>query len=136
MAAKRSTGLTARQERAVAALLEHPTPAAAAAAAGVPERTLRHWRANCPEFNAALEAARRSVWRHALCRMANLAGTAVDTLERNMACVANTADARRSAVEVRSAATLLQHLRDHELADLAERVAALEAAGRPPGGPP
>jgi hypothetical protein len=48
--------LTAKQERALAALVTQPTQAAAAAAAGVDSRTLRRYLAD-PDFQAAYKAA-------------------------------------------------------------------------------
>lgn len=128
MATAKSKALTAKQIVAVEALLTHPTIAAAATAASVPERTLRHWR-KTPEFRAALDEARREAWSHALARLGNLAGKAVSTLDRAMDCAALCLNVRATSVEVRAANAALSQLAVAELAELSARVAALETRG-------
>ncbi len=71
--------LNAKHERAILALLETPCLAAAAEKAGVDVSTLRHWRKK-PEFQEALEEARREVFDGSLCRLQAGFGKAVDAL--------------------------------------------------------
>lgn len=52
--------LTRHQDRAIAALLEHPTITAAAKASGIAETTLRRW-LKLPGFASAYAAARRGI---------------------------------------------------------------------------
>lgn len=52
--------LTRHQEKAIAALLEHPTITAAAKASGIAETTLRRW-LKLPGFASAYAAARRGI---------------------------------------------------------------------------
>ena len=73
------TRLNAKHERAIVALLETPCLAAAAEKTGVDASTLRHWRKK-PEFQEALEEARREVFDGALCRLQAGVGTAADVL--------------------------------------------------------
>ena len=54
--------LTPKQLAAVEALMLAPSIQEAAARAGVPESTLRRWRAQ-PDFQAALKAASYELWQ-------------------------------------------------------------------------
>ena len=116
-------GVTPRQERAVAALLQEPTVTRAAAAAGVGERTIRRWLAE-PAFRAAVLAARREAFGHAIGLTQRYAPVAVATLVRVMQD-----DTVHASAKVTAAAVLLRFGREGiELDDLAERVEALERA--------
>ena len=114
------TGKTRKREQAIAALLEHPTIAAAASAVGIGEKTLRRWLAE-PEFQADYRAARERAVRMAVGRLQGLRSTATETLHRAMTCGTPT-------TEVRAAVAVIEHgFKGAELVDLAERVAALES---------
>lgn len=115
-----SKQLSARQEKALAALLAGPTHKAAAATAGVSEATLRRWLQQ-PEFKAAYRQARLNVLEHAVGRLQQVAGKAVDALERNLDC-------GNPTVEVRAALGVIEqaHKGRHEL-DWEQRWQELEA---------
>lgn len=76
MAAK----LNPRQRKAVVALLEEPTVAAAAQAAGVTENTLFRWLDRDEDFAGAIREARKCAVERAVGRLANAAVDAVETL--------------------------------------------------------
>ncbi len=95
--------LKARQEQAVLVLLETPTIAAAANKIGVNESTLRRWRAD-PEFQQAMEEARRDAFGDALCRLQAGAGKAVDAL---LAVVDD--DQAKPSARISAARALLEH---------------------------
>src|SRR5688500_1905615 len=77
--------LEAKQEQAIAALLEERTQADAAAKVGISERGLRNWLAD-ETFLAAYRQARRQVVEHALARLQHASGEAVETLRSNLSC--------------------------------------------------
>lgn len=109
------------RDAAVAALLTHPTHAAAAAAAGIGLSTLTRWLQD-PAFAAAVREARRRTLEQALGTLSAATAEAVETLR---ACLG----AEGEAVRVRAAVAILEHaLRGGEVSDLEERIAALEAA--------
>ena len=120
-------GLTARQGRAVEALLRESSAARAAAVAGVAERTLRRWTGE-PAFRAALSRARREAFGHAVGLTQRYAAAAVEALAAVMQDPASAPSAR-----VTAAAVLLRFGREGlELDDLAGRVERLEdQAGGP-----
>ena len=119
-------GLTARQDRALQALLQEPTIARAAATAGVGERSLRRWLQD-PTFRGALLTARREAFGHAIGLTQKYAPVAVATLVKVMQDTTVHASAK-----VTAAAVLLRFGREGiELDDLAERVEALEQAMPP-----
>jgi hypothetical protein len=93
--------LTRKQEQAVAALLQHATIRAAAAAVPVNERTLREWM-RTPAFNVAYGRARQELLDFAVGRMQAATGTAVDTL------VAVAKDGAKDGDRVRAAVALLE----------------------------
>ena len=114
-------GLTAKQAKAVEALLAEPTIARAAAVAGSNERTLRRW-LRLAQFRAALLRARREAFGQAIGLTQKYAAHAVVALVK----VLNDAAAPPSA-KVTAAAVVLRFGREGlELDDLAERVDALE----------
>lgn len=114
--------LTARQEKAIVALLAEPTIARAATAAGVGERTLHKW-IRQPDFGAAYRRARREAFAQAIAGAHRLAAAAVQTLARIMLDTAAPYPSR-----VAAASALLRFSREAiELDDIAGRVEALEA---------
>lgn len=120
--------LTRRMEAAIAALLTQPTLATAAAACGVGEATLFRWLQR-PEFRSAYQAARREALAGAIGVLPAAAGDAVATLLRNLTC-------GQPGVEVRAASVILETAgKWHELVDLEQRLAMLEAQQRPQEGP-
>jgi len=71
--------LTAKQERAIIALLSASTIGAAAAAAGIGERTLFRWLSE-PTFQDSYQQARRQAFDRAAGRLQVIATKAVDAL--------------------------------------------------------
>ena len=112
-----------RRDRLIAALLTAPTHEAAAAAAGVDPSTLRRY-LRTPGFVRAYRAARRRLVEAAVGRLQQVAGKAVDALERNLTC-------GRPGDEIRAAVAVLEHCqKGMELLDLADRLREVEAALR------
>jgi hypothetical protein len=103
----------------VEALLGHPTRRAACAAAGVPERTLRHWFRHRPVFVREYQARRREMYDQVVEAAARLALSALATLGRNMSCGIRPA-------ENRAAIAILEVAREARDADLDARLADLE----------
>jgi len=111
--------LTRNQEKAVAALLAHPSIAAAARAVGVSEKTLDNW-LKLPRFRKAFDAVRRQALTDALGDLQRVVGEAVETLKRNLTC-------GLASVEVKAAGQVLtQVVRCTEFLEIKERVEALE----------
>jgi hypothetical protein len=115
--------LTARQRRAIQALMTATSVVEAAKSANVGERTLYRWLKD-PLFAAELKAATKAAIDATIRRMATLSVAATGTLAKVMA------DAEAAAgVKVRAADVILSRLPDwRELAQLEERLAALEEA--------
>jgi hypothetical protein len=107
-----------RREAALAALLTERTLAAAAAKAGLAERTLKGWLAE-PTFAAAYAGARQEVLRGTVVALAVASGKAVDTL------VALLEDHNPHARARAAVALLTLHLRCTEVLDLAGQVEEL-----------
>ena len=120
--------LTARQEKAIAALLSEPTVEKAAAKVGVGLRTLHTW-LHDPTFADAYRAARREAVGQAIARLQQVSSAAVTVLETVM----NDGD-EKGATRVAAAKTVLETaIRAVELEDLAARLSELEARlGRQP----
>jgi hypothetical protein len=113
--------LSRNQERAIAALLVHPTMLAAAAAAGVGEVTLWRW-LQIPEFKEQYRLARREAVSQAVGHLQGACSVAVVALTDISQDVNCPASARVSA-----ARTVLElALKGVELEDLAVRVEELE----------
>lgn len=113
--------LSRNQERAIAALLVHPTMAKAAAAAGVGEVTLWRW-LQIPEFKEQYRLARREAVSQAVGHLQGACSVAVVALTDVAQDVSCPASARVSA-----ARTVLElALKGVELEDLAVRVEELE----------
>lgn len=113
--------LTAKQARAVLAMLEHPTLKDAAAAVGVGETTLWRWSQNS-EFKTAYMDARREAVRQSIAHLQNATGEAVTCL-RDVMKSAKASDAAKVSA---ARAVLEMAMKSVELEDLAERVATLE----------
>lgn len=115
--------LSARQERAVEALLAHPTICAAAKAAGIGESTLRRW-CDDPHFQAAHQEARARLLESVITGLQSASTVAVATLREVM----ETARLHPSA-RVSAARTILEMmLRSRELLEIERRLTALEEA--------
>ena len=113
--------LSRNQERAISALLVHPTMAKAAAAAGVGEVTLWRWM-QIPEFKEQYRLARREAVSQAVGHLQGACSVAVVALTDISQYVNSPASARVSA-----ARTVLElALKGVELEDLAVRVEELE----------
>jgi hypothetical protein len=115
--------VTAKQERAIVALLNEQTVGRAATAARVGERTLYRWLRD-PAFSHAYRRARREAFGQAIALTQRYAPVAVNTLAQIMMD-----DAAPASSKVAAATTLLRLGREGiELDDLAARVEALEEA--------
>ena len=113
--------LSRNQERAIAALLIHPTMLAAAATAGVGEVTLWRW-LQIPEFKEQYRLARREAVSQAVGHLQSACSVAVLALTDICQDVNSPASARVSAAK-----TVLElALKGVELEDLAVRVEELE----------
>ncbi|MBX3316464.1 MAG: hypothetical protein KF902_06315 [Phycisphaeraceae bacterium] len=137
MATRRSSsGLTTTQEKAILALLDEPTVAHAAKAAGVGRRTMYRWMDD-PNFSKAFRKARRESFSQAMAASQKFAPVAVQVLAKIMADTSAPMSSRVSA-----ATALLKFSRESiELDDLATRVDDLErsmkeASSTPPVPPP
>ena len=114
--------LTAKQEKAVVALLTENSIASAAQKAGVSEKTLFRWLKDDP-FKASYRDARREVVTQAVSQISQTTGKAVATLR----AVCDDGDAPAGA-RVSAAKTLLDMaFRGVEIDDLAARVETLES---------
>lgn len=107
--------LSDKQQKAVIELLQQPSIAKAADAAGVGRSTLYLWLKQ-PDFAEAYRAARSEALSHATARLQQAASGAVDTLDR----LASNQNAPASA-QVAAASKIL------EFAYRADRLAEIEA---------
>ena len=115
--------MTAKQEKAIAALLNEATITAAAANVGVGERTLQTWLGE-DRFAEAYRTARRAAGTQAIARLQQVSSAAVSVLVRVMA-----SSETPPATRVAAAKTVLEMaVRAVELEDLEARIALLEAA--------
>ncbi len=117
------SGLSAKQETAVAALLTEATIGGAAAKVGVTERTLHRW-LDDPDFAEAYRAARREAVQQAISRLQQVSTHAVTVLLSLMADQTVAPGVRLWAAEK----VLDLALRTVELEDLQQRIEALEQA--------
>ena len=116
-------GLTPQQEQCVIALLNEPTIAKAAVAAGVTDRTVYRWMDE-PAFSRVYRKARREGFSQAIGMAQKYAPHAVQTLMKMIADTATPA-----AVRATCCAMLLKFSRDSiELDDMQARLEALEAS--------
>lgn len=119
--------LSARQRRAIGAILSTSTLAGAATEAHVSRKTLYRWLA-LPTFQAALQAAQGDALGVVMARLSGLLGKALDVIGAGL-------DDTNATRQLRAAALILGHYAGlAEFIDLASRVAALEAQGVNRGG--
>jgi HEAT repeat protein len=111
--------VTAKQHRAIAALLTTRTVQEAAAEAGVGERTLYRWMGDAA-FRVAYSTASHERLAETIGRLRAVAGEAVETLRTALQDTS-------ASVRVRAAVALLDTAVKVEVDDLAQRVEDLEA---------
>ncbi len=117
-----SQTLTAKQARAIKALLEEPTTTAAAAAAKVSVPTIFRWLAN-PTFSAAYREARSRLVETALTRLQSASSDAVKTLRATL-----TDPLAQPSVRVSAARAILEFsLKAREMMEFEERLERLES---------
>jgi Helix-turn-helix of insertion element transposase len=116
-----TTGLTRKQEDAIAALLSQRSVDEAARSAGVSVRTLWRW-LQLPEFLYAYRKARRDTFSQSVARLQQASTAAVSTLLKIMVDINAPAASR-----VRAADCVLNHARSAiEVEDIEVRVSELE----------
>ena len=116
--------LTPKQEKAIVALLTHPTVEAAAAVLNISPATIYRWLQD-PAFDAAYRQARREAVRQAIARLQQVSGKAVDAL---LEVIDTEYTPAPPAVRVSAAKTILEFaLKAIEIEDLQARLEALEA---------
>ncbi len=116
----RVDNLDSKRQRAVIALLTHPTISKAAAAARMGESTLRRW-LRSPDFRVALRTAGREALEYAVSRLQDGTADAAEALRRNL-------KAGKPSERTRAAQVLLDAaFRGTEFLDLAGRLEAVEA---------
>ena len=117
----RTDSLSTRRKRALTALLSTPTIEGAAVKCGLSRRTLFRYLAD-PVFKAALRRQQDATVAAAVAALSGLAGSAIETLRDTL-----TDPEATPSVKVRAALGILEaRRRIAELADLADRVTALE----------
>ena len=115
--------LSARQQRAIAALLASKTVAEAAAAARVGERTLFRWLAEDAAFRAALSQAEGELLATTTRRLLGLQGQALEALEYLLT------RGESEGVRLRAAQVALElSLKLREQVSIEQRLQALEQA--------
>ena len=125
-----TSGLAAKQEKAILALLNHATIAKAAEQCGASEWTIRRWLREDPAFQGAYRAARREAFDQAIGLTQRYAGSAVQTLVKAMADP-NSPHATR----VNAAIAVLRFGREGTVIDdLTQRVEVLEGSLADGGG--
>jgi hypothetical protein len=123
--ARSGATLTAKQEKALSALLSEPSITKAAEKIGVNESTLRRWLGEAA-FDAAYRQARREAVGQAISRLQQVATHAVTVLLQVMADPKTPASVRVAA----ASKVLDLAIRAIELEDIEARLAALEEAQR------
>jgi len=119
-----SRGLNPSQQRALVALLQERSIAAAARQTGIGERTIRRWLHDDPDFQAELSQVRQQYLAHAATRLQSSASQAVQTLLDLLASKDHIEPGR--AALVRTALDFA--FRAGSYTDLAERLDDLEEA--------
>lgn len=113
------SGLTPKQEAALAALLCSPSISAAALKCGLAEKTIHRYLAD-RSFNRAFREARRSAVEHSLAVLQSATSEAVEALRRAMKC-------GKPTVETMAARAVLElGIRAVELGDVLERIDEIE----------
>jgi hypothetical protein len=116
------TGLSARQEAAIVALLDEPTLQRAATKSKIGVRTIKRWLDEDPKFIAAYRKARRIAFTQAISMCQRYAPNAVNILARVMADPQTPPN-----VKVTATSQVLKFGREGmELDDLAARVEVIE----------
>jgi hypothetical protein len=110
-----------KKEQAIAALLSHRSVEAAAGAVGINANTLPRWIKE-PEFAAAYEEARVTVFSQSIGRLQVASGAAVSTVLKIMLDPNVPAGSRLRAAEV----VLERAARADQMEDIEDRVAKLE----------
>lgn len=119
MTSTANTKLPHKQERAIAELLQQPSVVAAAAAAGVGEKTIRRWLKRS-DFRKAFQAAATEVLERAIGRLHKTTEAAVDVLNTSL-------ESQSEAIRVRVALGVFDRvLRAKELLELEQRLSDLE----------
>lgn len=115
--------VNAKQRRLIVSLLSEATQAKALESAGVSFSTLARWRKE-PAFAAALAEARRDIFTDGYNRLLSEQGANLDVMARLR-------DAEAEGTQLRAAVaweqSLVRRFELAELADLEQRIAALEA---------
>ena len=111
--------LTAKQSRAVLALMQARSVDGAAKLAGVGARTLHRW-LDDPDFQAAIDAAQSAALDAALRRLAELTGHALNVIAKALADGSEGAQLRAAGMVFDTFAKLAV------LRDIERRLAALE----------
>ncbi len=122
MASFQNEGLTAKQERAIAALLAHPTVEKAADEVGVTRQTLHRWMGEAV-FGDAFRKARRETFTHSVSMAQKYAPAALNSLASIMMDKAAPPSARVAA----SKAVLDFGREALELDDVVQRMEKIEA---------
>jgi len=115
--------ITAKQEKAIAALIAEQTIRDAAARSGITEQTLFRWLKD-KNFNAEYMRARRDAVQQAVARMQSATCEAVETLR----AVMNDCKARGSERVSAAKAIIDFAYKGIDLEDFAARLSAIEAA--------
>lgn len=122
--------LTARQRRAVAALVSEPTVARASGASGVSRATLYRW-LNEPSFEAVLTRAQGDALRESVARLSGLMLASLGELAKTLTQSPN------PALRLRAADIALRHVLGLlEYADVERRLRALEERAEADGEKP
>ena len=112
--------LSARQQKALGALLTHPTIEAAAASVEIHPRTVKRWLYEDENYQEEYRKLRQQAVDNAIASLQSAMSEAVQTLRRNLT-------ARNPSIQVRAAiAHLEQGFKAVEAHDLVQRIAELE----------
>jgi hypothetical protein len=119
--------MTAKQQKAIEALLSAPSIRQAAAATGLGEKSIRRW-LQLPEFSRAYEQARHQVFANALTDLRVATHDAVEALRTAVR-------EETGALRIRAATAVLElSIRSAETLDLEARLERLEQVLLPPDG--
>jgi DNA-binding MurR/RpiR family transcriptional regulator len=118
--------LTAKQRKAIAALIEHPSIDEAAESCGISRPTIWRWLQNA-DFRREYQQAQRQVVEAAISELQAATSKAVRRLVRNLESE-NDFAANQAAISI-----LSQSLKALELRDLIARVEELEGRLKPQG---
>ena len=124
---KQVAKISAKQQRALEALLVGGSDAQAADVAGVTRTTVTQWRHHVPEFKEAIRTARRDLLARTSARLHAATTIAVKTLE-DVAKDPSIAGARGSSSRVSAARSIIELSQNAvSLEDVQVRIEALEA---------